>query len=465
MSAQNLGSIFGQAAPPAKGRGRKSEPVSDIINDFQPDTAAIEARPDPILARITVHLLGLLIVFAIVWASFSYLDRVVTTRGKVISTVPSLVMQPIETAIVKSIDVKTGDIVKPGQVLATLDPTFTQADVAQLEARVAGLDAQIARLEAEYENRPFDVDRTTANDYFLLQHALWNERQALYRAQILSFDEKAARAQSVLAKLGNDREHLAQRLKVLREIEGMRNSLAAAQVGSRLNSLIATDSRIEIERSLTNSANDIRSAEHEYQVARAERDAFIQQWQGKVVEDLVTRRNEREGVREQLSKARKRQDLVRLEASVESVVLDIAPRSVGSVVREAEPLITLVPLNAPLEVEAQLDARNIGNIAVGDPVQVKLDAWNFMEYGMVEGEVLTISEDAFNSKDGRAVEVPYYRLRIRITRTDTLYNMPESFRLIPGTPLTAEIKIGNRSVISYFLRPILRGLNEGLREP
>lgn len=465
MSAQNLGSIFGTPAA-QQGRGsRKKEPIAGIIGEFQPDTAAIESRPDPLFARITLHLLAALVVSLIIWAAYSYLDRIVTARGKIISTVPSLVVQPIETAIVKSVDVQVGDVVKPGQVLAKLDPTFTQADVAQLSAKLAGLDAQIARLEAEYGEKPFVVDRATANDYLLLQFALWSERQALVRSQILGFEEKAGRANAVIAKLEKDRQHYSERLKVLKEVEGMRNSLAAAQVGSRLNSLLATDTRIEIERYLNSAENDLITAHHELEAARADREAFVQNWQSKVVEDLVARRNEREGIMEQLAKAQKRKDLVQLEAVEEAVVLDIAPRSVGSIVREAEPLVTLVPLNAPLEVEAQLDARNIGNVSVGDKVQIKLDAYNFMEHGMVEGAVITISEDAFSAKDGRPVENPYYRVRVRIESTEKLYDMPKTFRLIPGMPLTAEIKVGDRSVLSYFLRPLLRGLKEGLREP
>lgn len=468
MSAQTLGSVFADA--PKRKTGwfgfQRKEQVSGVIDDFQSDTAAIEARRDPLLARMTLRLLGLLVVLLVVWASQSTLDRiVVSSSGKIASTVPSTVLQPLDTSIVKSIKVKEGDVVQAGQVLATLDPTFTQADVAQVEARLSAINAQIARLEAERSGKPFIVDRNEANSNLLLQYELWSERQLLYQAQVRGYEEKIARAEAYMNKVAGEQSHFSQRLKVVREIEQMRESLASAQVGSKLNSLLATDTRIEIERNLAQATNELATTRHEIQSLQADRSAYIQQWESKIVEDLSARRDERAGLIEQLVKAQKRQDLVQLIAPEEAVVLELGARSVGSVVRQAEPMITLVPLNAPVEIEADLAASDIGTVKVGDPVQIKLAAYSFLEHGMMRGRVQVISEDAFTTKDGRATQSPYYRARIKIESQDELYNMPKTFRLIPGMPVSAEIRVGERTVLSYFLRPILRGMRDGLREP
>lgn len=243
----------------------------------------------------------------------------------------------------------------------------------------------------------------------------------------------------------------------------MRTKLESSQVGSRLNSLQARDARIEIQRNLNIAERDIIERRHELQALQAEREAFAQQWLTRIVEDLVARRNDRDGAAEQLVKATKRKDLVQLEAPVDAVVLDIAQRSVGSVVNGAEAIMTLVPLNAELEVEASIDARSFAHIKVGDRATLKLDAYPYQEYGFLEGSVRTISEDAFtNRQDANAA--PYYRARIKLEKK-TLEKTPENFRLVPGMPLTAEIKIGERSVLAYLLRPILKGLDESMREP
>lgn len=433
------------------------------IGAFQKDTEAIQNAPDPFLARITLHLLALFVIGGILWASLSYLDKIVASQGKIISVEPNVMVQPLEMAVIKQILVRSGDVVRKGQVLATLDPTFTQADVQQLESRLANADALIARLEAEHDGKPFVL----GNDRYgfgTLQHALWRERQAQYQAQMQNFEEKLARFQSNIAKYEMDRVHLNERLKVVREIENMRSSLLATQVGSKLNLLQAISDRIDIERNLVLNQNELQGNRHDLQALLAERDVFIQQWNGKIIEELTAQSNEREALREQLIKARKRQSLVQLDAPVDAIVLEVAPNAAsGSIAKEAEPLFTLVPVGSLMEVEANIDARDLAFVQIGDKVRVKLDAYPYMQHGSLEGEVATISEDSFSSKDN-ANGMLFYRARIRLLTT-TLDNVPSNFRLIPGMPLMADIKVGERRIISYFLRPILRGFDESLREP
>ncbi|WP_372400730.1 HlyD family type I secretion periplasmic adaptor subunit (plasmid) [Azospirillum sp. HJ39] len=387
----------------------------------------------------------------------------VASQGKIISTEANIMVQPLEMAVIKKILVHAGDVVRKGDVLATLDPTFTQADVLQLESRLANADAQIARLEAEHDGKPF-VAGNDRYGFSTLQQALWRERQAQYQSQMQNYEEKLARLQSNVSKYEMDRLHLNERLKVVREIETMRSTLLASQVGSRLNLLQATSDRIDIERNLVLNQNELQGNRHDLQALLAERDVFIQQWNGKVIEELTTQSNEREALREQLTKARKRQSLVQLDAPVDAIVLEVSPKAApGSVAKEAEALFTLVPVGAPLEVEANIDARDLAFVQVGDKVRVKLDAYPYLQHGSLEAEVSTISEDSFSNKDDPAKAL-YYRARVKLLTT-TLDNVPSNFRLIPGMPVTADIKVGERRIITYFLRPILRGVDESLREP
>ncbi|SMF43169.1 type I secretion membrane fusion protein, HlyD family [Azospirillum oryzae] len=441
----------------AKARGKAA------IGAFQKDTEAIQNAPDPFLARVTLHLLGLFVIGLITWASLSFLDKIVASQGKIVSTEANVMVQPLEMAAIKQVLVHEGDVVHKGQALATLDPTFTQADVLQLESRLANADAMIARLEAEHDGKLF-VGGSDRYGYGTLQQSLWRERQAQYQSQMLNYEEKLARLQSNVTKYEMDRVHLNERLKVVREIENMRSSLLATQVGSKLNLLQATSDRIDIERNLVLNQNELQGNRHDLQALLAERDVFVQQWNGKIIEELTTQRNEREALREQLTKARKRQSLVQLDAPTDAIVLEVSPKAApGSIAKEAEPLFTLVPVGAPLEVEANIDARDLAFVQVGDKVRVKLDAYPYMQHGSLDGEVSTISEDSFSSKDN-ANGVLFYRARIKLLTT-TLDNVPSNFRLIPGMPLTADIKVGERRIITYFLRPILRGVDESLREP
>lgn len=441
----------------AKARGKVA------VDAFQRDTEAIQNAPDPFLARITLHLLALFVIGLVVWATLSYLDKIVVAHGKIVSVESNVMVQPLEIAAIKKVLVRPGDVVRKGDVLATLDPTFTQADVQQLEARLANADAMIARLEAEHDGKVFALTEDRYG-FGKLQQALWRERQAQYRSQMQNYEEKLARLQSNVSKYEMDRVHLNERLKVVREIENMRSSLLATQVGSKLNLLQATSDRIDIERNLVLNQNELQGNRHDLQALLAERDVFVQQWNGQIIEELTTQRNEREAMREQMIKARKRQSQVQLDAPVDGIVLEVSPKAAaGSVAKEAEPLFTLVPVGSALEVEASIDARDLAFVQVGDKVRVKLEAYPYLQHGALDGEVATISEDSFSNKDD-AGGVLYYRARIKLLTT-TLDNVPSNFRLIPGMPLSADIKVGERRIITYFLRPILRGVDESLREP
>ena len=128
-----------------------------ILVEFQSDAVEIEERAPPRIARVTLYCLLALMTAAAVWASVSSVDSIVTGQGKLTTTSPNLVVQPLETSVVRKIHVKVGDVVKQGQVLATLDPTFSQADVDQLRARFSALDAASKRLQGELDGADYAV--------------------------------------------------------------------------------------------------------------------------------------------------------------------------------------------------------------------------------------------------------------------------------------------------------------------
>lgn len=434
-----------------------------IINDFQSDTSEIVGSPDPWVARSTLFVITGLLVTAIVWSALAQIDRIISARGTLVSVEPGILVQPFDTSIIRAISVREGDIVRAGQVLATLDPTFSASDVAQLASRMESLDAQIARLEAEREGQDYVIPTVKPSEVQILQYGLWQQRQHERDARLKGYAESLARLQVQRDGKAREIEQLKAQEALVREIESMRRELTAQQLSSKLNLLAAQRESINLARSITQARSELEQASHQIESVQSERDVYRKQLTNQIAADLARLSDERTNVAEQLTKARRRLSLVQLTTPVDAVVLQVAQRSIGSVVTAAEPLIRLVPLNAALEVESYIAAKDIGFVRVGDPVSIKLDAYSFTEYGTLEGEVSTISEDAFSTQSGQGTAAAY-KTRIRLTRT-ALRRTPENFRLIPGLPLTGEIKIGTRSVLGYFLTPLTRGLEEGLREP
>ncbi|MBI4797383.1 MAG: HlyD family type I secretion periplasmic adaptor subunit [Desulfarculus sp.] len=435
---------------------------------YQPDAVELEEKLPPGGARWSLYLLLLLLVVAVLWASLSQVDRVVVARGRMVTTAPTIVVQPMETAVIHEIAVRVGQVVAPGALLASLDPTFTQADVAQQRSRLKSYAAQVRRLEAEINQRPFAPQAQGDQDE-RLQADIHHQRQAAFQARQKGFQQGIARLEASLATNHKEQQVLAQRLKGLQEIEGMRATLAKERHESRLRVLEAQNQRLEVERELKQAVSREAEIRHEISKGKAEAEAFVQGWRQELSEELVKAVRERDQASEQLNKAARRGELVALRAPAAAMVLEIAKRSAGSVVKEAEPLFTLVPLEVPLEAEVQVEARDIGFVRAGDQVRLKFDAFPYQKHGTARARVQSLSEDlvqqtqmAEGGEERRGGMFYIGRLRLEELK---LGAVPEDFRLLPGMTVTAEIKVGQRRVITYLLYPVMRGFDESLREP
>jgi hemolysin D len=437
-----------------------------LVAEFQSDAIEVEQRTPPRIARLTLYCVVALILAAVAWASVSQVDMIVTAQGKLITTRPNLVVQPLETSVIREMHVKAGDAVNRGDVLATLDPTFSQADLDQLRTRVAAFDATINRLKAELGGYEFVVANSTNPDD-VLQGKMFLQRKTFYATQLGNFDAQIASARANLKTSMDEEAVLVQRLETMKSIEAMRGTLMDKEVGSRLNFLLSRDARLEVESNLSRIRGNQADYEHKVDKARADQQVFVEEFRKTAYQDLVETIAKRNSAAEDLKKVELRRQLIVLSAPADAVVLEIANRTVGSVVREAETLFVLVPRDVPLQAEVNVEGKDIGQTAVGQPVRIKFEAFPFQKFGTAAGAVRVVSQDSFapdpKAEGARRQTAPYYRVLIDIS--DVHLRLPaERIHMIPGMAVTAEMKVGRRSVISYFLYPLLRGLDESIRE-
>jgi HlyD family secretion protein len=434
------------------------------IVEYLPDADEIERTPVPPIARITLHVLLLAIVVFLVWASVSQLDQVVVAQGRLINPLPNVVVQPLETSIVQTVDVRVGQVVKKGDQLATLDATFAQADESQLRVRLDSLQTQIHGLESELSGDVAKVKPSGSPDE-KLQADLLTERRASYRAQQIRLSENLSRLQAALVSNRNDQQMVMTRLRSIKDIEAMQEKMVAQKYGAPLQLLEAQQRTQEVQRELEQTRSREQEIRRELAALEAEKLGFEKNWRQKAMEDLLGVTRERDSLLQQLQKADKRNKLVTLYAPQDAVVLDIAKLSPGSVVQGAETFFTLVPLNSKLEAEVEINSVDVGYIRVGDMVHIKLDAYPFQRHGTLDAKVRTISEDAFkrdlSAKGGTDA---YYLSRITLEGTH-LKNMIDASRLLPGMTLSAEVVVGQRSIMSYLAWPLTKGLDEAVREP
>ncbi len=451
----------------------RGDPTLPVILEFQMPSTTITTAPVPRSARGIVWVVGSMLITVLLALGLIPVDRVVTAQGRVVSRSATMVLQPLEAAIVRSIDVHEGETVQAGQVLARLDPTFAAADVGALAAQVSSLQAQVSRLQAESDGQPFSysgIDPSLA-----LQAAIFGQRQAEYNFKLENYTQKINGLVSAIAKANSDATGYRNRLQVASSVEQMRRDLEKLQVGSKLNTLAAMDNREEMERNLHSSLDTVNSAQRDLAALVAERDGYVQSWHADIAEKLADAIGKLSDARESLNKAQLRKQMVELRADRDATVLTVAKVSVGSVLQSGQELISLVPADAPLEVEANISGRDDGFVHVGDPVSIKFDTFPFIQYGLAYGTVRTISADSFTAQDdqrnptgavplpGNSME-PFYRARVAIDRVE-LHGTPQGFRIMPGMPVTADIKVGKRTVLQYLLGRALPVASEGMREP
>lgn len=451
---------------------KRDPKISEEILEYQPDAVEIEEKPVPGRVRWVLYLILFALVITVVGSVVFQVDRIVVAEGRLITTTPTIVVQPLSTSIVRTINTRVGDVVDKDQVLVTLDATFASADLDQLSKQSLALEVQLRRIKAELENLPFET-LPEEGEEGRLQEQLLNQRRVILARSKRTIDDKIAALHAKIEMIRVQRHGQEQQVKLLRDIEGTTAKRPLNDVDYRLRLLEAQKARYQTANAIESLKAEEQVAINELKQAESDWQRFVEERNGELMEREVQLRNEMEKTRDEILKARRLHELVSLRAPQKAIVLKMAERSVGSIIQQAEPFITLVPFNSNIEVEVDIGSRDIGRIRTGDTVRIKLDAFPFQRHDTLSGKVRVISEDSLqrNTPDtmGRSLpeRVPadgFYRARVSLLST-RLRNVPEGFRLLPGMKVRAEIKVGRRSVISYFLYPVIRAFDESLREP
>ena len=424
--------------------------------EFQADLDRLVEEPPPFLLRLWPALGAGLVVGLVTIAALVRIDVVVTATGRLAADAPPIILQPMSRATLRDLLVKPGDMVVAGQLLARLDGTLSGADRDGLQVERAALAAKVARLRAELDGTVLPEAGPDA----ALQAEVQEQRLGLARAQrsqLLALRAALDKAQA--AETGSG-QALEARRDIARQIEAMRATLAASQSGSKLAALEARLALIDAEAAIDQHLarlDDLAQRQAQAEAALLAFDIDQRRQMTEALADLTPRLAE---VEEQLTKAARLASLADLRAPRPGVVLSVAKGGPGSLMAEGEPVVVLVPTDVALIAEIGIRSSEAGNIALGDPVTLKIDAFPWRRHGSLQGRLQDVSHGSF-TPEGSATALHSGR----VTFAGNLTDLTPGTGLMPGMTLSAEIKTGTRTVLDYFLEPLMRGLNESLREP
>lgn len=427
---------------------------------FQDALEAIIAAPAPRALRRTSSVFAGMLAALLTAAALTRVDVVVSGQGTLAADHPTAILQAMDRAMIRTLRVRAGDRVRRGDVLATLDPTFAQADLRALLAQRRTLAAEIDRLSAEAVGAAYRAGpRASAEE--ILQASLAAQRRNAYAARLNSFDQALAhmRAQEETAR--GQQSAGAIQSRIYTAIRGLRRDLFQGAVGSRLQYLESQAEAARADAAASDAGGRLNEVIRSEQAIEADRDSFIQDWRRTVVETLAERRAAFVQSEAGLAKAERMQDLADVRAPEDGIVLSVAPRAPGSVLGPDQPLLVLLPTRAALTAELTVRSADIGYLRPGDPVEVKVDAFRYERHGALHGHVRSVSEASEQAGPSAGA---VHRVDVDLDGPG-LINLPPGTGPMPGMTVTGDVRVGSRSVLAYFLAPITRGFAQSLREP
>lgn len=426
-------------------------------HEFQPLLVEIEDRPLNPLGRSVLWIIFGVIFFGILWLSFAKIDIVVSARGKVVPTGEIKILQPIETGVISKILVKEGEHVSKDQVLMQIDPSVTQTSLASKDKDLIVHILENERLSALVENRKPKWSAFKHFDKALLmeQQDLYIHQQDSLKASKSQYSMKKSQAQAQYNSAKSD----VQRLEGILQKEQMR-----LQRMEKVLDIIARNDYEEAQKSANNINEQLNMAGHKEHESKQhlkeiehEEKVYIEQTISTWFNQLLDKKKELRALESEINAISFQNRQQQIKAPLSGYIAKLMVNTEGGVVTPAEKLISLVPDNAPLIIKATVLNQDIGFVTKQMPAAIKIDAFTFQKYGLIEGVVDSIGNDAIEDEKQGLI----YEIKV-IPKTDSLMVEGKEKRLEPGMNVTTEIKVGKRRIIEFFIYPIIQYMDEGL---
>lgn len=447
--------------------------VASVARSFQPSLIALEQEPPSPLGRKVLWtlagFLGLLLLGAFIFS----VDEVAVAQGKLVPSSYLKVVQPAEQGIVREILVHEGEEVRAGQVLMRMDAAIADADNRSVQTEYETRKWQLKRIDAQLSGRAMPASDGVAPEIYRQALTQYTSNAQAYEAQLAQERGALDKARQDLAAAEEVRSKLLQVLPIYEEREQAFNKLTEKGYVSKIDQIERKRERIEKQQDLRTQEFTIKAAQavinqSQQRIRQIESD-YKRQLQMERADTAV----QFEKLTQEISKYETRQGWLELRAPQDGIIKDLSTHTVGTVVSAGTVLMTLVPKSDNALAEVWVTNEDAGFVREGQSVKVKLSAYTFQKYGMVDGVVEDVSADATDQPGQAAAEEgaftkskqtpSAYKARVRL-KTQFLEVKGERYDLRPGMQVVAEIKLGQRKVIEYLLSPITGTVQEAGRE-
>lgn len=441
--------------------------VKRSVHEFLPAALEVQETPPSPVGRAVIWLIVAFFVIALTWSCFGEIDIVAVAHGKIIPTGRVKIIQPAELGVVRSIHVHEGQWVDKGDALIDLDRTTSSADRERVRAELESGEWDQARLETllnalrEKGKVMPKIPLRADVDSSALQ-----TQQRMLESQYLEYWSGLARLDSQLRSARAERAGIAELVRklestlpiVTKRAEALKQ-LFGKKMASELQYLELEQIRIEQERDLASERKHLEQVEANAQAIVDQKSIHRAEFKRQLLQKLDTVRRKLHGLEQELVKADQRRLLQQIRAPISGQVQQLAIHTIGGVVQPAQELLRIVPADDELQVEAFLENKDIGFVEVGQTAEIKVEAFPFTKYGVIDGVLIDISDDAIQSEEAGLI----YAARISLARKSINLGA-RMVELSPGMAVSVEVKTGTRKVIEFVLSPILKSIAEAAKE-
>lgn len=433
-------------------------------DDFSPHLLEAVTQPPAPLPRLILYLLIVLIAGIGVWAFLGKLDIVARADGKLIPQTRLKIVQPLEGGRVSKILVKEGEIVKRDQVLMLMDARLSEADMEKLDHELGTAKLQLLRIDAELTGQPFAPDQSQH------EHADIERVREQYETHSGEYQHAIAQQNAALARAKQDfsaeqqmHRKLVETLPIYIQNEKAVKDLGKKGYVSRMDILERERIRIEAERNLQAKQFQIQSLKETINEVQEKINQLKSTYRQQLVNEQIELNDKISQLDQEKLKQQYRKELLELKAPQDGIVKDLATHTEGTVVGAGTVLMNVIPINEPLLAEVFVDNKDVGFIQPGQTARVKLVSYTFQKYGMIDAKVEQVSADTdAQQQPEEANQVSSqsgYRTVVGLEK-QYLERDGKKFELRPGMQVTAEIKIGSRTVFEYIVSPVQKTIHE-----
>ena len=452
--------------------GLRLDAFNAEAQEFAPGILKVQHRPPAPLPRLVLYGLLALFAIALLWVAFGRLDIVAVAQGKLVPQTYVKIVQPAESGIVQQILVVEGQQVAAGQVLMRMDTKLSEADTKAIAAEFKRKALTLRRVDAELTGSPLP---TQADD----PPELYRQIAAQYRANRQSYLDALSQEQATLAKTKQDlaaaqeiRSKLERILPTYKAQEEAWDKLAKDGFAGKLIAADHQRERVEKEQDLAAQTHTVASLQSTIAQSEKHLAQITSSYRSQLQKERVDTYGDYQKLEQEWAKQSHKNDLLELKAPQAGIIKDLATHTPGTVVSPGTVLMTLVPQGEQLQAEVWVENEDAGFVRPQQPTKIKILAYQFQKYGMVDGTVTHISADA--SDANRAANTPdngtkdngapaKYRALVSL-KSQALSADGEQFKLTPGMQVSAEVKLGTRTILEYLLSPVQKAFHEAGRE-